>query len=176
MHKTTVAFSALLMFSIGGTAVAAGTMKPGLWEMTMKSDAMAAMPKISPEQMEMMRQAGVKLPQMDSGGIVTKVCITREMAARDQPPNTAQGESGCETKNYRRKGSSYSMDMVCNGAHMKGKGTIKGTYRNDRSFSSTMDFTGTAQGRPVNQHTESSGKWIGADCGSVKPAGAYAGK
>lgn len=168
MHKTMTALSAFLLFCCSAAALAADSIKPGLWEMTMTSDAMKAMPKLSPEQMEMMRKAGVNMPQMLPGGIVSKVCISKEMAQRGQPP-MAQNESGCETKNYRRSGNAYSMDMVCDGPRMKGSGAIKGTYQGDSSFSSTFDFKGVAQGRPVDQHTATSGKWLGADCGGIKP-------
>ena len=65
---------------------AAGPMKPGLWEMTMKSDAMKNMPKITPAQMQQMRKMGIKMPQMQDGGMVTRVCISNEMAAFEQPP------------------------------------------------------------------------------------------
>jgi len=174
MRGSTIAFSALLTLSASGAALAAGAMKPGLWEMTMKSDAMKAMPAMSPKQMEQMRKAGVNMPQMSDGGMVTKVCISKEMAERDQP--MVREESGCQMKNYKRTGSSYSMDMVCDSAQMKGTGTVKGTYQGDSAFSSTYDFKGTAHGQPVNQHSETSGKWLAADCGNVKPAGGSARK
>ena len=162
------------MFTLTTTAAivwAAGPMKAGLWEMTTKSDAMKSMPKMSPEQMEQMRKMGVSMPQMKEGGMAVKVCISKEMAERDQPP-MGHSESGCESKNFKRQGNGYSMDIVCDSAHMKGTGTVKGTYSSGEGFTSVSDFKGTAQGRPVNSHSESSGKWLGASCGDVKPMGA----
>jgi hypothetical protein len=143
--------------------------KPGLWEMTMKSDAMKNMPAIPPEQLEQMRKMGIAIPKMQDGNISSKVCITREMAERDQLPQTGQDESGCQSKNYRRSGSSYTVDVVCNGPLMKGEGKIKGKFSGNESFSSTYDFNGVAHGQSINQHHETSGKWLSADCGSVKP-------
>src|SRR3569832_2467893 len=64
-----------LLFSAAG-AWAAGQMKPGLWEITMKSDAKKNMPKIPPKQKKKMREMGIDMPQMSDGGMVTKVCIT----------------------------------------------------------------------------------------------------
>lgn len=157
----------LLTFAVA--AHAASQMKPGLWEMTMKSDAIKDMPKISPEQMEQMRKMGVTMPQMQDGAMVTKVCITKEMAESSQAPGVEKNEMGCETKNYQKSGNSYSADIVCNGADMKGNGKVKGTYSGDSAFSSTYDFKGAVHGQPVNQHHESSGKWLSADCGNVKP-------
>jgi hypothetical protein len=151
-------------------AVAATQMKPGLWEMTMKSDAMKNMPKIPPAQMEQMRKLGLEIPQMQDGGIVTKVCVTPEMVEGNAMPGMDPDDSGCEVKNQQQSGNSYSADMVCDGSTMKGRGKVYGTFSGDTGFTSTYDFKGTVAGRPVDQHHETSGKWLSADCGNVKPA------
>ena len=170
MQKTAIALTMLALITSAATVWAAGPMKAGLWEMTTKSDAMKSMPKMSPEQMEQMKKMGVSIPQMKEGGMVVKVCISKEMAERDQPP-MGNSESGCESKNFKRQGNGYSLDIVCDNAHMKGTGTVKGTYSSDKGFTSVNDFKGTAQGHPVNSHSETSGKWLGASCGDVKPMG-----
>lgn len=159
----------LAAFAVAGSASAADKIKPGLWEMTMKSDMMKNMPKIPPEQMEQMRKMGINLPDMRDGGMVTKVCITKEMAAQDHPPMMDAKDSGCQSKNYQRSGGSFSVDIVCDGAHMKGEGKAKGNFSGGDSFNSTYDFKGSVEGRPVTQHHETSGKWLAADCGDVKP-------
>jgi hypothetical protein len=154
-------------------AWAAGPIKPGLWEMTMKSDAMKNMPKIPPEQLKKMREMGITMPQMQDGGMVTKVCISQQLAEREQPPEMSQNQSGCQTKNYQRASSSYSMDIVCDGPNLKGEGKVKGAYSGNEKFSSTYDFKGTAHGHPVDQHHENSGKWLSADCGDLKPIDSF---
>lgn len=169
MRKTAVS---IFMFSIlcsSATVWAAGQIKPGLWEMNVKSDAFKNMPKIPPEQMKQMREMGVNMPQMQDGGMVSKMCITKEMAERDEAPQMNQKESGCESKNYKRSGNTYSLDIVCDGPDMKGTGKVKGTYASNERFSSSYDFKGTAHGQPINHQQEATGKWLGADCGSVKP-------
>lgn len=171
MRKVAVLLLLCPLLSLSIPVLAETAMKPGLWEMTMKSDAIKNMPKIPPEQMEQMRKMGVNVPQMQDGAMVTKVCITKQMA-ESQTPGVEKNEMGCETKNYKRSGNSYSADIVCNGADMKGEGKAKGTFGGDQSFTSTYDFKGTMHGRPVSQHHESSGKWLGADCGSVQPVSA----
>src|SRR5688572_5455513 len=169
MRTLTIALLLCLMFLTSVVAGAAEQMKPGLWEMTMKSDAMANMPPMSPEQMEQLRKMGITIPQTQDGGIVTRVCISKQMAERDQPPGM-QNDSGCQSKNYRRTGHTYSVDIVCNGPTMKGEGKAKGTFTGTDRFTSTYDFKGTMDGQPVNQHHDSSGKWLSAECGNVKPA------
>lgn len=167
MRKTAISILICCATTAPGTW-AAGQMKPGLWEMSMKSDAFKAMPKMSPQQMEQMRKMGVEMPQIQNGAMISKVCITKEMAAREQPP-VGRNESGCQSKNFQRSGNAYSGDIVCDGAAMKGTGKVKGTFTGDTGFTSAYDFKGTAHGQPVNQRSETSGKWLAADCGSVKP-------
>ena len=70
------------MVSFTATMQAAERMKPGLWLITVKSDAMAQMPQLSPQQMEMLRQRGIT----PGGGMESRICITKEMAERDRPP------------------------------------------------------------------------------------------
>ena len=171
MRKTNLVLSTLPLLLAATSALAADQIKPGLWEMTMKSDAMKQMPKIPPEQMEQMRKMGINVPQKQDGGMVTKMCITKEMAARDTPPSGPE-QSGCRVQNQKRQGNSYSMELVCDNAQMKGTAFIKGSYSGNERFDSTYDFKGTAHGRPANQHQESSGRWLGADCGNVRPMGA----
>jgi hypothetical protein len=158
------------MLFIPVTARAAEQMKPGLWEMTMKSDETASMPKMSPEELEQMRRMGINMPQTQGGAIVTKMCVSKQMAERDQPP-VSGNDSGCQSKNYRRSGNTYTVDIVCTGPTMKGNGKAKGTFSGTTAFTSTYDFKGTMDGQPVTQHHDSSGRWLAADCGNVKPAG-----
>ncbi len=164
----TTALSAIVLTVLASAAGSvAAQMKPGLWEMTMTSDAIKNMPKLPPEQIEQMRKMGVSIPQ--NGGITSKVCVTKEMAERNQTPETGMNQMGCQAKNHQRTGNSYTMDIVCNGADMKGEGKAKGTHASNQSFTSTYDFKGTMHGQPVTQRSETSGKWLSADCGTIKP-------
>jgi hypothetical protein len=169
MRKTAVCLLMLSLSSLSTSALAASMMKPGLWEVNMKSDAMKNMPKISPEQIEMMRKKGINVPDMKDGGMAVKSCISKAMAERDSAPEMNQAQTGCQAKNYQRTGNGYSLDLVCDGPNMKGAGTVKGTFANAENFSSTYTFKGTSHGHPVDMKQESTGKWLSADCGSVKP-------
>jgi hypothetical protein len=78
-------------------------------------------------------------------------------------------EAGCEITKQSHSGATYLMDMRCDNADMTGTGTSKTVFANSESFSSTANFSGTLQGLPVNDRIDTSGKWIGADCGAIKP-------
>lgn len=157
----------LLFCSI--SSFAAGSIKPGLWEVTLQSSSMQGMPKISPEQIEQMRKLGIDMSQLQTGAIVNKICITKEMAERENLPQMNHKESGCETKNQKRNSDGYTMELICNGPQMKGRGTSKTVFASDQSFSTTSEFKGTMQGVPVNDRTDTSGKWLNTDCGAVRP-------
>jgi hypothetical protein len=174
MHKTVLAFATLPALLFAGTSIAS-PMKPGLWEMSMGADQMPAMPKLTPEQMDQMRKAGVEPPTVQNGHYIVKVCVTKEMAASERPP-VHRSESGCQTRNFQHLGTDYSLEEVCDGPYRKGTAFIKGTFNGSESISTTYDFKGTQRGQPVNQHHEVTGRFLSADCGSVKPVSAGAAK
>lgn len=155
--------------AMSATTFAADVMKPGLWSISVKSDAITKMPTLSPEQLEQMRKMGINMPQMQAGAIVQKLCVTKEMASRNQMPDMHQDQLGCQTKNASRTASGYSADIVCSGPQLKGNGTMKASSAGDGSFRSVNDFKGESQGRPVSHHQESTSTWISAECGDVKP-------
>ncbi len=166
MKKTLLLLTAMLF---PAAALAAGAMKPGLWEMTMKSDALKDVPQIPKEQLEQMRRMGIEVPQMSGGAIVSKVCVTPQMAA-SQAPGLGEMEMGCKPKNTKHSGASYSADIVCNG-DLKGTGKVSGKFEGGERYTSVYEFKGTMHGQPVNHRQESSGRWLAKDCGSVRPLG-----
>jgi hypothetical protein len=171
-------------FLIAAAAVAAAgaagaqTLKPGLWEVTNKTQTgagrmqpqmaemqkqMAAMP---PEQRKMMEEMlarrGAKL---GAGGEMTvKVCMTREMVERSEMP-VQQGD--CKTTHQSRSGNTMKMGFACANPPSSGEGQM--VFSSPEAYSSKLAITTTVQGRPEKVDMESSGKWVGADCGSVKP-------
>lgn len=150
-------------------AALAGQGKAGLWEISTQINMGAAMPEIPPEQMEMMKKMGIKMPGPGGDPIVIKQCITKEQAERDEPPKVQKDDSGCKTANVNKSSKGMTADMVCDG-RMKGKGTVKVNYHGSDQYSGTWSFKGRDEGgSDVQMSSEFSGKWLGADCGNVKP-------
>src|ERR1035437_6955704 len=130
MRKITFSFVLFLMLSISTTVMAAERMKPGLWLVSIKSDAMknnSQMQHMSPQQMEAMRKMGVNVKQMQNGITETKVCMTKEMVERDHPP-MGKNQKDCHMDNFERSGDNYSAKMVCDGPNMQGTAMIKGVH------------------------------------------------
>lgn len=168
MRKTLVplAFASALLASAAHSAEI--TMRPGLWEITTSSDLLRLVPQIAPEQMEnlinLARQNGFELPHIQNGAATSRTCITQEMADQKKLPDLYQAQSGCTAKNAIRSGNKYKLDFVCTGATLKGNGTAAGTVTSPESFSGRTEFDGVAQGNPVNEHADISGRWMNASC------------
>src|SRR4051812_16254283 len=104
---------------------AAQSLKPGLWEMQHKvqgnaqmDQAMAEMQKqlagMSPEQRKqmetMMASRGVQMAPGADGGMRMKICMTKEMAERNDIP---ANRGDCKTGPQQRSGNTVKMAFTC---------------------------------------------------------------
>ena len=173
MRKTLHALVFVSSLLVSTANSAENNMRPGLWEMTTTSDLLRLVPQIPPDQMQnlmnMAKQHGFDMPQIQNGVATSNACITQEMADQKNPPNFYQNHSGCTAKNAIHTGNKYRLDFVCASSQLKGNGTAEGTFTSPESFSGRTEFDGVAQGNRVNEHADISGRWIRASCGTVKP-------
>jgi hypothetical protein len=150
----------LALFTL--VSAAADQLKPGQWDMTVNMH-MANMPQMSAEDMAQMKEMGIKMPMGGGAPMHVQQCINPEQASLKQPMSP-QGNQDCVTKNYRHSGNTASGEMVCTG-EMKATGKFEMTLNGDTSYSSKMSLKGvTKEGQPIDQTTESSGKWVKAKC------------
>ncbi|MDP3761869.1 MAG: DUF3617 domain-containing protein [Ramlibacter sp.] len=173
----------LLAAALAAFATTAGAqaLKPGLWEVTHKTNSgnsqmdqqmaqmqkqMAAMPPAQRKQMEeMMAKNGTQMPAAaPGGGMSMKMCMTREMAERSEIP-AQQGD--CKTTHQSRSGNTMKMAFTCTNPPSSGEGQY--TFTSPEAYSMKMAVSTTVQGKPHKMNMEGSGKWLGADCGSIKP-------
>ena len=161
----------------------AQSLKPGLWEVTNKMQSgsgqmetamsqmqqqMASMP---PEQRKMieeqMARSGVKMGKAGpAGGMSVRICMTREMAQKNEVPSQ-QGD--CKSTAQARSGNTMKVAFACTNPPSKGEGQV--TFTGSEAYTSRMTVTTQVQGKPEKMTMEGSGKWLGADCGSVRPLG-----
>lgn len=160
-------------FSLPVQAAAQANMRAGLWEVTTTSDLLRLVPAIPPDQMQRLmnlaRQNGLELPEIQNGAATSRACISPAMAARQTLPILYQHQAGCSTRNASRDGNQYRLEFVCNSASVKGTGRAQGTFSDAERFAGQTAFDGTVQGTPVNEHADISGRWLEANCGSLKP-------
>ena len=184
-HHLGISLAGIVAFGLIATPAAAQTMKPGLWEINNKMGGsgdtgakmaaaqaemqkqMAAMPPEQRKQMEkMMAQQGVNMaPSGAGGGMAVRVCITKEMAARNETPAQTQGD--CKQEQMQKGGNTTKFKFTCTKPPSSGEGEV--TQHNPESYSMKMKMTSQEKGKPEQMTMDAQGKWVANDCGSVKP-------
>lgn len=168
--------AATLAFTAGAFAQ---TTKPGLWEITNKMQSssgemekamanmekqMASMPPEQRKQMQdMMAKQGMSMGS--GGGMTMKMCVTKEMAERNELPQQQQGD--CKTTRSPASGSTVKFSYTCAQPPSSGEGVM--TFNGDTGYTMKMNTTTTVKGKPEKMTMDATGKWLSADCGTIKP-------
>jgi hypothetical protein len=168
----------LLLAGLAAGAAHAQNMKPGLWEfkqtpqldparqaqMEQAQKAMASMPAEQRQMMEkMMASRGVNI-SMAGGAITIKTCVTKEQAERNMAPVNHQGNC---TQDIKRSGSTIQTHFVCTDPASEGDAII--TLRGNEGFTNDVTVRHQRQGKTEVTKVSGEGRWLGADCGDVKP-------
>ena len=160
----------------------AQNVKPGLWEATHKTQfdgnsetaqkmaqAQQQMANMPPEQRkmmeDMMKSRGISMNIGAGGtGMTVKYCMTKEMAERKEVPS---GRGDCKSTNTPMGPGKIKMAFTCSNPPSSGEGEI--TFASPEAYNMKMVVNTTVQGRPEKVNMEGSGRWLGADCGDIKP-------
>lgn len=156
------------------------TIKPGLWEMSSKMSSssgemekgMAQMQKqlasMPPEQRKMMEammaKQGVGI-NMSPDAMAIKVCITEEMAQRNAFAAKQPGD--CQHTQTPRSGNTMKFSFVCKQPPSSGEGEV--TFISPEAYTQTMTVTTERKGKSETIKSSGGGKFLSADCGSIKP-------
>ncbi len=180
----------LLLLGAVGLAHAQ-TAKPGLWEMNTQmqsasgeaSDAMAKaqkqMENMPPEQrkmvQEMMAKRGIQMGSGPGSGMTIKTCLTQDMVARNDFASHhseahSEGQNECTKTTGTRTGNSVQFSVVCTKPPSTAEGQI--TFDGPESYSVNVTTTRTVNGTPQKMTMKSTARWLGADCGTLKPLNA----
>jgi hypothetical protein len=172
----------IAVLALGASATAsAQSLKPGLWEITNKmqsssgqmeqnmSQMQQQMANMPPEQRkmveEMMAKQGVKMgPGGPGGGITARICMTKEMVERNELPSQ---RGDCKTTQQARAGNTMKMAFTCTNPPSSGEGQV--TYTSPESYAMKMMVNTQVQGKPEKVNMDGTGKWLGSDCGNIKP-------
>lgn len=163
-------------------AQAQSHISPGLWEqqIKMKSDnpqmeaqmakmkeQLASMPPDKRAMMEqMMASKGIG---MSGNANTIRMCVSKEQAERDM---LAQHDGKCSQQEVTRSGNTLKYKFNCQ-MGKDGNRTVSG--QSEFTMSGTTGYTGhsvtdmTMLGRPTHTEADVVGKWLGSDCGDVKP-------
>ena len=158
-HQLIACVSALVLTMLTCAAQAAEGIKPGQWDMTIKMNMKNA-PKISPEDLAQMKEMGIKMP-MGGQDMRVQTCVTPEQASFDKA--ATQQNKDCKTQNFKHVGNKVTGDMVCTG-DMQATGKFEMTLNGDTSYEGKWSIKGVSHGQPIDQTSETSGKWVKAVC------------
>jgi Protein of unknown function (DUF3617) len=146
--------------------------KPGLWQMhserevngQKQPDAIERMKNLSPEkraQIEaMMKQHG---DATDAAGM-GQVCYTRETL--DRSP-WAGVETDCKADFSNRSASSWKWHTSCPKSGYEADG--EAVFPNSENYTVTSTSVSKIGDKVRNSRTTITAKWLGADCGGLKP-------
>lgn len=156
--------------------------RPGLWEMqsTMKTgsgkleaamaqmqEQLAAMPPEQREQMQkMFKQQGMSLPQ-PGAPMTIKVCMTQKEIDAERLPM----REGCTQKRTQTGPNTMKVSFQCPGGNgeppSSGEGTV--TMKGSTAFDGQYRMNVTSHGQTEQMDMTQQGRWLGADCGQIKP-------
>jgi hypothetical protein len=143
----------LIVPSVSRAQVEGLPIKPGLWENSVNSP-------------------------MGPGGartITRQVCYSDKMTVDQYVSQVAQQTPGfqCSMSNQKVTAHSVSADQACSGQGMTVKSHLEVSLPDPEHMiaNTHIDMSGSMQGHPMNMSRDITvtGKFIGPDCGSVKP-------
>lgn len=133
--------------------------------MSQMQQQMASMPPEQRKVMEdMLAKQGVKMGTGGPGGMSVKICMTREMIERNDMPTQ---DGNCKTTSQQRNGNTIKMAYTCTNPPSTGEGQY--TIVSPEAYTTKVTMHTTAKGKPETMNMSGSGKWLGTDCGTIKP-------
>ena len=172
----THALTALCCLTVGALAAHAqvAPLKPGLWQVQIdrevngqKAPDMADRLKNMPPERRAQIEAMMKQRGIDASGNTLKVCQTRESLDTRAFVNP---NHDCKTTYSSRTDTSWKSHTSCPASHLESDGEI--TFQNSENYTVKTSSTIQSGGQTKLSHTTSTGKWLSADCGDIKPISA----
>ena len=153
---------AVLLLTTPG-AFAAG--QAGLWTVT--TTWRFGMSRLPPALSALARQQGLK-PPVTGRSFTHHICMTEYEADGSQPLHLNSRELDCVNRTVSMKRSLMAVESICHGP-LEGVARGQITWRGNRHFDGTSDFTGKFRGDPTRMSSSFSADWAGADCQGVRP-------
>jgi hypothetical protein len=152
-------------------AQTAPPIKPGLWQVTPQPTAdgqpgPGAHLKNMPPEVRKQVEASMKARGVDMGGSdgSMKICHTRESLDQGQ----WQGQQGsCKTAFKTRSASTWAWHSTCAQPPMEIDG--EANFTNTENYAVKTSTTMTLNGQKRTSQNVLSAKWLGANCGGLKP-------
>jgi len=157
-------------------------MRTGLWEVTTKRSStgmpeLPKMPTIPPEMLAQLPPAQraqienmMKTRKNVAPGVhVHRFCVTR--ASLDKTPDfgMAEREADCTRTRNERSARGWQVQEVCRSGGRKQTMNIRYDVVNRKTIKGAVDIAMRDGRDDVTMKQEMHGRWLGPDCGDVKP-------
>lgn len=188
MKKRPVSLSLLplLLLPLSATPALAQGMKPGLWEIkTIKQmvDGQDMAAQMAAAQAQMRQQMANMSPEQrkqieammggqgsTAGSGSARICISPEMAKREEPLLDPQGQ--CKPTKTSRSGNTTRFEFDCTTAQGRSVGKGQSTVTGN-GIHSVMDMTTSGPRGTHTMQSESQMNYLGPDCQGLAPVGSF---
>jgi len=164
----------------GGAAAGTPAVQPEQVKQAMEEmkKQLANLPPEQRKQMEaMMAQSGMKMTddgvsfnnsqvEISPTGTKAKMCVTQAQIDRGELPDDVKG---CESVLKQISATQFKSTHVCSGEY-SGTGESEVTFHSPKHYTGTGKMNQVMNGEKRTMAFTMEGKWLGSDCGEVKPA------
>jgi Protein of unknown function (DUF3617) len=133
----------------------------------MQAQMQAQAAKLPPEQRKAMEASMATMQNMSvgkDGSTALKVCMTKEMIENQQYANQ---NSKCTNTKGPMVGNTQQFSFSCTDPVSTGEGRF--TFQSNSSYTGTLKIKSVQNGKTNEMVIENAGKFLDANCGSVKP-------
>ena len=131
---------------------------------TMQKEMAALPPEQRKAMQDMLAQQGMNINVVPGGGLSVKVCMTQDMIERNEIPPP---QEGCTTTVSPRVGNTMKFAFQCKQPASSGRGDV--VFISPDAYRMTMSGSSTESGKAHNINMQATGRWLGAQCGAIKP-------
>lgn len=180
MHRAPRRLLQLALTSLAVTAwvqaaeLAKPNIKPGLWEVTTNPHISGEMPipedqlaKMTPEQRARL-EAAMKAHQAKPR--VYKECMTPAKIARGFDIDRSGEDSSCKRNVVSSSASELTLHDECSKPDRKTSMDVHFEVKGGTQMSGKINVVMTSAGKTMTVNSTVQGKWLGANCGTVKDA------
>ena len=180
-HLRLAAASAVL---VAVNAYAGPSVDPGLWEGTVTVQREGSLSATEKAQMEQMRAHLAQVPpqyraQMEQNLTAMadnkpmvfheKTCVTPAMIKQGLKPKVGKN---CTYTMQPKTANTYTMDFTCRDQGVESHGSGEMIFA-PKSYQGNVHTMANTQGNRYAADIAMQGRWLSADCGSVKPPAGY---
>jgi Protein of unknown function (DUF3617) len=158
-----------------GAAPVSLDVKPGLWEVTSTGEVSGTPPipaeqlaKLAPAQRAQVVAAMTAAMAAANKPVVFKQCLTEKSLQRGFEPDPNMAKDSCKQTVVSSTSTVLQVQMECTGPQ-KVSGTIHFEAASSEAVTGTVDMTVSDGGNTIQVSRTLQSKWLGADCGKVKP-------